>query len=215
MEDNYWFDDDANDILRLELNSTSQLYEKLYNAGNYHVYVELDTDLDCLGVECIVDTIRVVKVGSYFYEYVQQPCVQQSFYNDGKQIMVRDNYRMGTMCANPALPHAREACCRQELESEARGARMERGVTHFYDGERMTWDTAHDRCVDYGKDLCVYEYLTITPNNDYRRKGYHWTNKVSYLLVLFDCMSFMSSKSNMLLLVHSNKDCGINVKVNS
>ena len=84
MEDISWFADDANDILRLELNSTSQLYEKLYNAGAYHVYVELDTDLDCLGVECNLDTIRVVKVGSYFYEYVQQPCVQHAFYNNGK-----------------------------------------------------------------------------------------------------------------------------------
>lgn len=108
MDENYWFENDANDILRLELDPASSLYEKLYNSGNYHVSIELDADLDCYGVECNLDTIRVVKVGSYFYEYVQRACVQQSFYNDGKQIMLRDNYRRGTMCANPSLPHARK-----------------------------------------------------------------------------------------------------------
>ena len=81
------------------------------------------------------------------------------------------------MCANPKLAVAREACCSQDQYQEVRQAAMETNVTYFYEGERMKWDTAHDRCVDYGRDLCVYEAITITPNNDYRRKGYHWTNK--------------------------------------
>jgi uncharacterized protein (DUF1501 family) len=51
----------------------------------------------------------------------------------------------------------------------------------------MKWDTAHDRCIAYGKDLCVYENVNTIPSNNNFREGYHWTNK----------------------------DCGINVKINS
>ena len=188
MKDPSFYDNNAN-VLRLELSSSSALYQKLYNGGDYQVLVELDSDLPCNPgtAECDVDTVRVVKVGSVYFEFVERACVQLAFYENGKQIMVRDNYRRGTMCANSELAHAREACCRQEEYQEAREARLESNVTYFYEGERMKYDTAHARCVEYGRDLCVYEYLNVIPDNDYWRKGYHWTNK----------------------------DCGINVKVNS
>jgi hypothetical protein len=54
-------------------------------------------------------------------------------------------------------------------------------------GERMTYDSARDRCVAYGRDLCLYDYLESKPQDNSNKKGYHWTNK----------------------------DCAVNVKVNS
>jgi uncharacterized protein (DUF1501 family) len=188
MKDPSFFSkDELYTILRMDLDPlSSNLYQKLHNGGNYKVLVTLDTDIICHGAECNVDTLRVVKVGGVYYEYVERPCVQMAFYDNGKQIMLRDNYRRGSMCANPDLTHAREACCRQERENEARGALMERGVTYLFEGERMKWDTAQSRCQAYGKDLCVYEYITTIPDNNRERKGYHWTDR----------------------------DCGINVKVN-
>ena len=190
MNDPSYYEDD--DVLRLELSPTSALYQKLYNGGNYDMSVELDTDLPCTAgtAECVVDTVRVVKVENVYYEFVERPCVQLSFFEKGKQIMVSTNKVRGTMCANSELAHAREACCRQERKLEVRDAKMETGMTYLYEGERMKYDTARARCVDYGRDLCVYEDIEVAPKNDNVRigqNGYHWTNK----------------------------DCGINVKVNA
>lgn len=177
QEDPTEFVDTANVVLRAELSPSSALYSKLHNGGNYQLTVELDTDLLCFGIECGVDTVRVVKVGSVYYEFVERPCVQMSFYDNGMQIMQRDNYKLGTMCANPDLAHAREACCRAERYEEVRTALMETGVTYLYEGERMTYATAESRCVDYGLDLCLYERVKVIPSDDSWRKGYHWTNK--------------------------------------
>jgi len=175
------------EILRAVLNPSSQLYQTLHNSGK--VFVTLDSDLVCTPgtFECLVDTLRIVKVGSVYYEFVERPCVQLGFYNNGKQIQLRDNWRRGQMCANTDLAHAREACCREDRVSEVNPAMMESNVTYFYDGERMRYETARDRCVAYGRDLCFYEWLEIKSSNDSRKLGYHWTNR----------------------------DCAINVKVNS
>ena len=180
----YFSKDQTYNILRAELDPSSDLYQKLHNGGNYELNVELKNDLVCKGIECDVDTLRVVKVGSVYYEFVQRPCVQLAFY-DGKQIQLRDNYRQGQMCANPNLPHAREACCRQERYQEVQTARMETGVTYLYEGERMMYATAEGRCNVRG--LCQFESVLVFPSDDWFRKGYHWTSK----------------------------DCSINVKVNS
>ena len=98
MKDPSWFDNDDNGILRAELDPSSSLYQKLFNNGNgYQLLVELDTDLTCYGVECKVDTLRVVKVNNVYYEYVERPCVQLAFYNNGKQIQLRQNKYRGQM----------------------------------------------------------------------------------------------------------------------
>jgi hypothetical protein len=91
------------------------------------------------------------------------------------------------MCANANLAHAREACCRQDRDDEVNIAAMVSNVTYKYEGERMTFGTARNRCFAYGRDLCLFEAVSSYPKNDFWRKGFHWTNK----------------------------DCRINVKVNS
>lgn len=177
------------EVLRVELSPHSQLYQRLYNAGNYELFATLESDLSCAPdtVECKVDTLRVVKVGSIYYEFVEHPCVQLGFYDNGKQIQLRDSNKPGQMCANANLAHAREACCRQDRKDEVNVAAMVSNVTYFYEGERMAFATAKDRCLSYGRDLCLFESVSSYPKNDFWRKGYHWTNK----------------------------DCRVNVKVNS
>lgn len=182
MKDPSYFDDDFNGILRFELDPSSQLYQRL---SSMEVFVELENDLPCTANECNVDTLRVVKVGSTYYEYVERPCVQLAFYNDGKQIMGLTNSRLASMCANPELAHAREACCRETHSSQVNAATLEQGVTYLYEGERMKWATAQSRCATaHGKDLCVYENLSLSPNNDWQLKqGYHWTNRECGIMV--------------------------------
>ena len=190
MKDPSYFTTTApGEILRAELSPLSQLYQRLHNSGNYELFLKLENDLVCTPntIECDVDTVRVVKVGPVYYEFVERPCVQLGFYDNGKQIQLRDSYRRGQMCANTQLAHAREACCRPERDDEINVALSVSNVTYKYEGERMTFDTARDRCQAYGRDLCLFQGVTSVPKNDFWRKGYHWTNK----------------------------DCRINVKVNS
>ena len=122
------------EILRAELNPLSQHYQRLYNAGDFQLSVTLENDLVCLlgTLECLVDTLRIVKVGSIYYEFVERPCVQLGFYNNGKQVQLRDSWRRGQMCANSDLAHAREACCREDRVDEVNAAVMVSNVTYFY-----------------------------------------------------------------------------------
>ena len=163
----YFTQDGTYNITRAELNVSSPLYQRLNNGGNYEMNVVLENDLPCYGIECLVETLRTVKVGSIYYEYIQPPCVQLAFFNNGKQIQARVNWLQGQMCANPALSQARAACCREERYKEVRQATMELGKDYFYDGERVSYSTAKDRCSD--KDLCVYESLAVLPDNDWFR----------------------------------------------
>ena len=143
-------------------NETSQLYQELYNGGQYKLTVVLTSDLACDNKECLVDTVRVVKVDSVYYEFVEQPCLQMSFYNGAKQIQARANMRPAQQCADPRLPVASEACCLQERYGETNATKVNL-VTFFYDGEREKYDTAKSRCMDYGKDLCMFKRVYSTP----------------------------------------------------
>eukprot|EP00984_Skeletonema_dohrnii_P004238 scaffold1495_cov202-Skeletonema_dohrnii-CCMP3373.AAC.3 len=165
------------------LDSNSTLYQLLHNVGQYQLNVELDEDIVCFENECNVDTVRMVKVDDVYYEFKERPCVQMAFYDDGKQIRARENRDLGSMCANPKLAHASEACCREERYQEVRQATKKTGVTYFYEGERTKYNTARDRCVNAGKDLCMFEYTNVSPVNDWWRKGFSWTNKDCEIMV--------------------------------
>ena len=80
-------------LLRFEPDSaTSQLYQALAPVnGNYKMEVILSSDLTCDGVECQLDTVRMVKIGNVYYEFVERPCVQMAFFDGGKQIYLREN----------------------------------------------------------------------------------------------------------------------------
>ncbi len=171
------------DSEKFVLDTTSALYQVLNNGGQYELTVELQEDLVCTGIECNVDTVRMVKVDSVYYEFKERPCVQLAFYNDGKQIRGRENKDLGSMCANPNLAHAAEACCRDERYQEVRSATKVTGETYFYEGERTKYNTARDRCVNAGKDLCMFEYTTVSPVNEWWKMGYSWTNKDCEILV--------------------------------
>ena len=56
-------------------------------------------------------------------------------------------------------------------------------MTYFYEGERTKYNTARDRCVNAGKDLCMFEYTNVSPVNDWWKKGFSWTNKDCEIMV--------------------------------
>lgn len=150
-------------VERMVLDSSSSLLAKLSNnGGGFQAVVELDQNLICSGDECDVDTVRTVQVASdpvpIYYEYVAQPCVHQAFYEGGKQISRRDRDWEGTMCADPRLPAASEACGRQDNGGRAFRASL-------YTGERMTFNTAAARCANMSSDLPVIPLDDSVGNN--------------------------------------------------
>ena len=103
----------------------SNLYQKLCNPSEtgecqYANTVTLDENLDCDGAECRVDDAVVIQVNpGAFYEYVRQPCVQFSFYDNAKKVVTGYSGNIPgvgrrhthAMCLNPSIAGASRACC--------------------------------------------------------------------------------------------------------
>jgi hypothetical protein len=101
----------------LELEPTSPLYKKLcgtpyISSCEFLSMVVLDETLECSGRECAVDTIRTVKIGDVFYEYVRKPCVHQAFFDQAKMVAPR-LYWENVMCADPKVEGGVVACCNE------------------------------------------------------------------------------------------------------
>jgi len=106
------------EVTGFQLPTGSNLFSRLCNglAGNcnFQPEITLTSNLNCVGVECNVDEMRLVRVQSnppVFYEYLRPACVEMAFYRDGKSIWKSLRYGNDSMCANPNLPIARDACC--------------------------------------------------------------------------------------------------------
>jgi hypothetical protein len=48
--------------------------------------VTLDANLECVGAECGIDTLKVINLDGAYYEYVRVPCVEQAFFADGHPV---------------------------------------------------------------------------------------------------------------------------------
>lgn len=93
----------------LVLDAGSNLYTKLAGEAP-KLKVVLDQALSCTGDECSINTVRTVKVGENYYEYIRAPCVNQAFYSDAKTIAKRTNGGHA-MCGDPRVESATAACC--------------------------------------------------------------------------------------------------------
>lgn len=170
------FQDDGK-VDRVELDEGSHLRSVLCDVDEngdckFKNSVTLSTNLNCTAIECNVDTVRVVQVGpDAFFEYVSPPCVNMAFFNNARKL----SPRFGTdpsVCANPELPVASEACCELGDVEATRNA--------LYSGERMTFETAKTRCRDITRDICVYRHV----GGDYHLSaGYFWTDDICLIQV--------------------------------
>ena len=111
-----WASDVKAKRIKLETNGPNSLFAKLCSASdpllcNYKPVVTLDTNLSCSGVECSLDTLRVVEVGNgIFYEYIRPRCVYQAFFKDATMIVRRRDWG-DVSCADPRTLTASAACC--------------------------------------------------------------------------------------------------------
>jgi hypothetical protein len=157
---------------RVVLENGSALRAILCNpdtSGNcrYSNILTLSSNLACTGIECAVDTVRVVQItNNTFFEYVPPPCVQQSFFSGAIKVATTNRYDK-VICENPKLPLAGAACCSLGSSTSYRSS--------LYDVERMTMESARSRCLSIGMDLCDYSYMSYNSNQWYKVTGYHWT----------------------------------------
>ena len=191
-------------VIKFLLDEDSELKEVLCNNGGsgdcqYQTSITLSSDLGCIRNECNVDTLRVVQVSQgIFYEYVRKPCVELAFYKNAKKILPRYSWDPA-MCANPLLPVASEACCEVNKNAAIRNA--------IYDGERMTLNSAEDRCDAISRTTCDFERVW---DDRHKTDSYFWTsegcllrmkvNDVGHIAVVHEPSSFSKK------VLHINED---------
>jgi hypothetical protein len=105
-----------------------------------------------------MDSLMVVKVQNnppIYYEYQRRPCVELSFYDNPTKI---SNTWDLSMCANPKVDAAHDACCSNPDDYDAWGELLCR-----YDFERTTLSTARSRCQSAfpNGDVCDFKYTGI------------------------------------------------------
>ena len=158
------------------LNSSSNLRSAL--RASLDVIITLESDLSCTGDECNVDSINVVKVQQnppIYYEYMRTPCVELSFYDDAKKISTDWDK---SMCGNPKVDAAHDACCEEPNASYAMGAR----TYCLYNFERTTQATASTRCQNQYEngDICHFSWLSATDTCSTSHNNWQLVRKSCY-----------------------------------
>ena len=147
----------ADNVAVTVLDQSSILARKLcevsYGECAYPSVVDIKYNLACTGVECNLDSVRVVQVEQgVFYEFVRPPCVQFPFFEEGKRISKsRSDSNADSTCADRVSAVAAEACCNVNSIATYN--------TCHYTGERVPYNVAGSRCTDIGKELCEYNSL--------------------------------------------------------
>ena len=132
----------------LPLAQSSPLYQLLCSPDQgdcqWPSEVQLLDSLLCNGVECQVDTVRVVQVRSggetVYYEYQPIECVHLTFYEDAKMIKSGRNSNQ-LMCADPLTAAAGASCCDSATTTDTTSV----GRCQ-YAREHVTFATANSRC---------------------------------------------------------------------
>ena len=141
-------------VKRLLLSPVSKLKEKLCNQSSpgsgpcrYGPIVVLDDSLPCVGVECDIESPRVLEVEpGLFYEYSRIRCAQQAFYSDPKTQKKKYNRYF---CGDPRTETGGVACCSSSGDSNGAEIAYEK-----FSGERLSFALAEKRCADNGLALC-------------------------------------------------------------
>lgn len=155
-----------NSTARLSLSTSSDLFAELCSLGEngecvYRNIAVLGDGISCFGVECEVDTVRIVQVKDMFYEYIRPACVHQAFFKNA-QTMARK--LDGTLiCGDPRVEIASTACCGDNMS-----------WTEVYWGEHTKYATSQNRC---SGALCTQEDVlpSCDENPQCDNNGFYWT----------------------------------------
>lgn len=149
----------GNSTPRLVLSpASSALYSLLCAAESggvctFPLEVAVTSILPCDGQECQVDTARVVELAqggqTVYYEHVRQPCVELTFY-ENTTIGYNGEWKSQCLDRGRGSVSAGAACCADSMSTTA-------VPMCEYLAERVTYQTAHDRCAAAGMVLCTVE----------------------------------------------------------
>lgn len=140
----------------LSLEPESNLYKTLCGGGptcNYQSKVVLESDIQCHGVECDIDSARVVEVEKgVFYEYIRVPCANQAFF-DGGQMLKAEGWKFS--CGDPRTEVGGIACCEAGASFSAPFDYKDPSFFRF-SGERVRFQKASQTCNDLGLVVCSH-----------------------------------------------------------
>ena len=117
LERKYSADSPNSDVKVTILDQASNLRRKLCDPIDgkctFPSVVELPWNVPCVGVECSLRSIRIVKIGEVYYEFIRPSCVHLHFFGTGKVIsMSKSTWWKGeTKCASKDNVVASAACC--------------------------------------------------------------------------------------------------------
>ena len=164
----HWDKDES--IRRFVLSPESSLYQQLCNPDEegscrFRNTVSLNSNLPCYGRECRVDEVVIIQVTpGAFYEYIRQPCVHLSFYDDATKVITGSGDWRGlvigrehthAMCADPRLAVAQRSCC-----GLIRNKTAELNFEFDYHGQRVTASTNEADCLAGGGQVCDPEAMS-------------------------------------------------------
>jgi hypothetical protein len=149
-EDADWVSSDS--VVRLRLDESSALFTILCSAVNgsnedcrFKAKTVIEESITCTGLECDVESPRVVEVNGAFFEYVRPSCVYTSFYDEAKTLRTRNG---SYFCGDPNTVIGGTNCCDGEQDEWA--------VHDFeiFTGERNSYETSAAKCADRGASIC-------------------------------------------------------------
>jgi len=161
-------------------NATKYLYTHLCNPTwdgkcRPKAVVHLKRSLKCSGMECDVDTVRVVQVTpDLYYEYVAEPCVYQAYLTHKTKTNSRWSQHE-VFCADPRIDSfASPACCSSQSDSNSVAY-----LNQLYYGERTSFETAVARCEKANLPVCNFPSVNHPQCRDGRTQcnhhGQYWS----------------------------------------
>jgi hypothetical protein len=162
-----------------ELENVSGLFRYLCNSNDisgtcdFRPEIHLTENLSCIGLECKVENVRLVKVQDVYYEYVRPACIELSFHETEDLKLIVDPQSDTAMCLHRQIDDiAHDACCRQ-------GNTMARNFCKF-SGQRKSFDFASDQCNEFtDAGMCAWNgiFATSPCRLDSLPVQYHWTDQ--------------------------------------
>ena len=148
-EESSWASSES--VVRLRLEESSGLFALLCNSDDesttncrYNGKTVLEEEMECTGVECTIESPRIIEVNGAFFEYVRIPCAHLSFYESAQMLRTP---RGSMYCGNPNLSIGGTNCCGRDRETTVDDFEV-------FTGERNSYNTALTRCTSEGLSLC-------------------------------------------------------------
>lgn len=173
LERKYSADSPNSDVKVTILDQASNLRRKLCDPIDgkctFPSVVELPWNVPCVGVECSLRSIRIVKIGEVYYEFIRPSCVHLHFFGTGKVIsMSKSTWWKGeTKCASKDNVVASAACC------DASSVAFANQCT--YTGERVSYSEARSICFSSDQQICRYQSISANCGTCCNYAGYYWT----------------------------------------